>query len=144
MSLHYITNPAKHPISINVLSWKANLRVNLFSTGVFSSSELSSVGKQRWYKQQGSMESETHSLTQTDVSRHLQNNMYVKTAGSMTEKHRIKEQQQRACWKLWDKNSCLDLFLYTTHEVTTGVSNMLLIHCLKVQSSTDIDTIDTN
>ncbi len=53
---------------------KANLRVNLFSTGVFSSSELSSAGKQRWYKQQGGMDSETHSSTQSDGSRHLQNN----------------------------------------------------------------------
>ena len=48
----------------------ANLRVNLYSTGVFSSSELSSVGKQRWYKQQGGMDSEAYSSAQTDVSRH--------------------------------------------------------------------------
>lgn len=50
----------KYPTGINVLRSKANLRVNLFSPGVFSSSELSSVGKQRWYKEQGSMDSETH------------------------------------------------------------------------------------
>ena len=60
----------KHSISINVLIRMANLRVNLFSTGVFSSSELSSVGKQRWHKQEGGMDSETYNSTQTDVSRH--------------------------------------------------------------------------
>lgn len=64
----------KYPTSISVWSWKANLRLNLFSTGVFSSSELSSVGKQRWYKQQGGMDSEKHSSTQIGVSRHLWSN----------------------------------------------------------------------
>lgn len=33
--------------------------MNLFSTGLFSSSELSSVGKQRRYKQHGGVDSET-------------------------------------------------------------------------------------
>lgn len=76
-----------------LVSWGANLRVNLFSTGLFSSSELSSVGKQRRYKQQGGVDSET----QLDTNRCKQNKNKtdVREQRARTEKHRIKEQRRR-------------------------------------------------
>lgn len=74
---------------------RANLRVNLFSTGVFSSSELSSAGRQRWYRQQGGMDSETQSSTQTDGSRHLQNDTGVCETASVDRETELAA--RRAC-----------------------------------------------
>lgn len=73
------------------------------------------------------MDSETHGSTQSDGSRHLQNNSYVRQMLAWTEKHRIKEQQQGEHVESFDtKHSCQDLFIYATRRVQTGVSNMLL------------------
>lgn len=88
------------PSASNVPSWKANLRVNLFSTGVTSSSELSSVGGQRWSRQRGSMNSEeTHTqwCKQTLAKWHRE----VRQQRAWTER---RDSKQR-----WQTFSCLDL-----------------------------------
>lgn len=109
-------------------SWKANLRVNLFRTGLFSSSELSSVGRQRWHRQQGSEDSETHGSTDMDVSRLTHQNRplpwcYVRhCAGMDRETQSQRAAAAEACWKIEHTTfMLLGPFLSALHRMLTWV-----------------------